>query len=73
MLAADGGVGEKSGERGRSGKRTLEREVVGTSETVVGESVGEGEKLGEGVETRSGKKEEGMGSEPEPKKTSGGE
>lgn len=72
MLAEDGGVGDTSGERGRSGKRTLDRVVVGDSETVVGASVGEGERPGEGVETRSGKEEDGMGSEPEPKKTSEG-
>lgn len=71
MLAEGGGVGEKSGERGKSGKRTLERVVAGNSETVVGVSVGEGEEPGEGAETNSGK-EEGMGSEPEPRKTSEG-
>lgn len=76
MLAEDGGgVGEKSGESGRSGKRALERVVVENSETAVAASVGEGDKSGEEVETRSGgeEEEEEVGSVPEPEKTSGGE
>lgn len=67
-VAGDGGMrGEESGEKGRSGKRALERVVVEDGGMVVEITAVEGEESGEKVEMKS------LKSDPEPWKTSGGE
>lgn len=67
-VAGDGGMrGEESGEKGRSGKRALERVVVKNGGTVVEITAVEGEESGEKVEMKS------LKSDPEPWKMSGGE
>lgn len=77
-VEVDGAMLAEEGERGRSGKRALERVVVVESSDMAvassaAEGVGEGEDSVEEVETRSGAEEEYVGSEPEPEKMSGGE